>query len=147
MDHTRVTCPNCGGHFEIHVRATRGKCPHCSISLIYETVREPPVQEMPRAAPEPAEPAAVPPPVVQPPPSEPAPSEQPAAEAPPQAVQEKVDITRIEHLVDAMDHERGAPRPSISDIAVIESLVPDTGHLSIEKKVDRLLRSRTRTKG
>jgi len=144
MDHTRVTCPNCGGNFDIHVRATRGKCPHCSISLIYETVREPPAQETPRSVPEPA---AVSPPAVQPPPSEPAPSEQPAAEAPPQAVQEKVDITRIEHLVDAMDHERGAPRASISDIAVIESLVPDTGHLSIEKKVDRLLRSRTRTKG
>ncbi|MDD5778518.1 MAG: hypothetical protein PHU95_03625 [Candidatus Thermoplasmatota archaeon] len=144
MDHTRVTCPNCGGHFEIHVRATRGKCPHCSISLIYETVREPPVQETPRSVPEPA---AVSPPAVQPQPSEPAPSEQPAAEASLEAVEEKVDITRIEHLVDAMDHERGAPRASISDIAVIESLDPDTGHQSIEKKVDRLLRSRTRAKG
>lgn len=61
--------------------------------------------------------------------------------------QEKVDIARIEHLVDSMGEGSDIPRASISDIAVIESLSPDTGRDSIEKKVDRLLRSRGQIKG
>ena len=135
MEQTSVTCPNCGGSFMVHVRATRGKCPHCTISLIYETVREPPkLSEPPKSV-----------------------FHQdricgqdifsPDSPIPKQTKkQERVNLLYIEQVVDAMGHEGTVSKTSISDIAVIETLNPDIDHPSIEKNVDRLLRSRSKTK-
>jgi len=60
--------------------------------------------------------------------------------------QEKVNLLYIEQVVDAMGHKGTVPKISVSDIAVIETLDPDIDHPSLEKKVDRLLRSRSKTK-
>jgi len=119
----------------VHVRATRGKCPHCTISLIYETVREQPIP------PEHSKPVL----------QQGRPCEQdalaPVSSIPTRTTkQEKVNLLYIEQVVDAMGHKGTVPKISVSDIAVIETLDPDIDHPSLEKKVDRLLRSRSKTK-
>ena len=144
MDQTGVTCPNCGVEFSVNVRATRGKCPHCSIALVFETVREP---SEPPTAPELSEQTKSPVSGSQPiqsikesvVPTVPAVSKGAAK-------QEKVDIVRIEQMVDALGGQRSVSKTSISEIAVIEAINPDAGHSSIDKKVDRLLRSRSKSK-
>jgi hypothetical protein len=129
----------------VHIRATRGKCPNCNISLIYETIRERPATVGPRsslAQPEPPDRLLQP------------------AEIPGEnkmlngqthtgetVLQEKVEISQIERMVDAMGREGTMAKASISDIAVIDALAPDTGHASIEKKVDRVLRSKSKSRG
>ena len=144
MEQTHVTCPNCGSDFSVHVRATRGNCPQCSIGLVFETVKE--QTELPKSYEKLEQPRQL---------ERMSQSAQPSqASTEPTVIaiserttrKEKVDIVRIEQMIDAMGYTDAVSKASISDIAVIESLTPDTGHASIDEKVDRLLRSHLKSK-
>ncbi|HHH78387.1 MAG TPA: hypothetical protein ENL18_04150 [Thermoplasmatales archaeon] len=115
-----VKCPNCGKDFEVNENATRGKCPYCKISLVFENVVEtPPVRSHVADAGK---------------------RETKAAQKK-GVVEEKVDISHIEYAVDALSVEDINPR-NISDIAAIESIEMENDYLPIEKRVDRILKSR-----
>jgi predicted nucleic acid-binding Zn-ribbon protein len=144
MEQTRVTCPNCGEDFSVNVRATRGKCPQCSISLVFETVKEQTeLHKTSERSEQPKQPEST---IrsVQSPQECMEPSATTISEG--TAKKEKVNILYIEQMIDAMSQNGIVSKTSISDIAVIESLTPDTDHTSIDKKVDRILRSQSKPK-
>ncbi|NIA09532.1 MAG: hypothetical protein GWP10_07350 [Nitrospiraceae bacterium] len=116
MEKVTVKCPNCGKDFEVNENATRGKCPYCKISLIFENVAESPKEKTPEKS----------------------------RTAKRKVIEENVDISHIENAVDELIAERPNPK-GIMDIAVIESIEiePDESeYLSLEKKVDKILKTR-----
>jgi len=119
MGKVKVTCPNCGKDFEVDADATRGKCPYCKISLIFENVEEK---------------SQSPPP----------PAEEPKRRRR-GVVEEKVNISYIENVVDMLPL-KSEPKPKeISDVAVMELIEKETdeiGNSDIEKKVDKILKTR-----
>ncbi|MFO8132656.1 MAG: hypothetical protein R6U10_01795 [Thermoplasmatota archaeon] len=133
MAQTVVTCPNCETSFEVDVNATRGKCPSCSISLIYEDV--PAARQTPQP-PEPSrggrkgqkqEKASTP---------QSEQREQPDADV----VEETVDIGRVEAAVDAIVERTVTDRKTrAADIAAVESIEPERDYSDVDKKVEKLL--------
>jgi len=121
MEKVPVKCPNCGKDFEVNENATRGKCPYCKISLVFENV-----VEVPSAGGQAADTEK---------------QEERKTRQKKGVVEEKVDISRIENAVDALAVEDVNPK-NISDIAAIESIEMENDYLPIEKKVDRILKSR-----
>lgn len=115
MEKVPVKCPNCGRDFEVNANATRGKCPYCKISLIFENVVETGREQ------------AVP--------------KQDVMMKKKGILEEKVEISLIENAVDELPMDETSPK-NISDIAAIESIEREHDYLSMEKKVDRILKSR-----
>ncbi|MEA2054418.1 MAG: hypothetical protein U9O96_04795 [Candidatus Thermoplasmatota archaeon] len=114
MEKVQVKCPNCGENFEVNVNTTRGKCPHCKISLIFENVGVEHPQKAIGGQPERKK----------------------------DVLEENVNISYIENAIDNL-FERATPSPKkISDVAVIESIGPESNYLSVEKKVDKILKAR-----
>lgn len=125
MAQTVVTCPNCETSFKVNINATRGKCPSCDISLVFEDVSGKPAQR-PGQRPEPRK------------------AEEPMLEEPTQmenkAIEETVDIGRIEAAVDAIVERTVTGRKTrAADIAAVESIEPDRDYSDVEKKVEKLL--------
>lgn len=57
--------------------------------------------------------------------------------------EEKVDITFIEKMVDAMCEEKKIRQPHhIADIVVIETIHPEMHYNLIEKEVDKIIKSK-----
>jgi len=115
MEKVKVTCPNCGKDFDVDVNATRGKCPYCKISLIFENVEEKP-QSSPQAEVQRRRKRGI--------------------------LEEKVDISYIENVVDSLSEQPAYGAKDISDIAVIELLEEESNEPDIEKKVDRIIRAK-----
>lgn len=128
MAQTAVTCPNCETSFKVDVDATRGECPSCGISLIFEDVssaqQTPPTEQPVEAGP--AEETATLPKM----------EEQPADDV----VEETVDIQRIEAAVDGIvERTVTGGETRAADIAAVESIKPERDYSDVEKKVEKLL--------
>ena len=117
MEKVNVTCPNCGKDFEVDVNATRGKCPHCKISIIFENVEEKHAENKPK----------------------PEVGKQRRRKG---VLEEKVNISYIERFVDSISGEFSPSPSKISDIAVIDLIEEESGETDIEKKVDKILKTR-----
>ncbi len=130
MAETVVTCPNCETSFTVDVNATRGKCPSCSISLIFEDA--PTGQQ----APQPSEPSRAPGKQKKKRMPEPEPRSQPDTDV----VEETVDIGRVEAAVDAIVERTVTGRKTrAADVAAVESIEPQRDYSDVDKKVEKLL--------
>ncbi|RLF45091.1 MAG: hypothetical protein DRN17_03175 [Thermoplasmata archaeon] len=119
MGKVKVTCPNCGKDFEVDENATRGKCPYCKISLIFENVEEK------------FKPSSLP-------------AEEPKRRRR-EVLEEKVNVSYIENLVDMLPMKSEPEPKEISDVAVMELIEKETDEADssdIEKKVDKILKNR-----
>lgn len=128
MAQTVVTCPNCETSFKVDVDATRGTCPSCDISLVFEDIpaAQPPSLEQ---TPEPRQPEKRVP-------AAPDEQRQPAGKA----IEESVDIQHIEAAVDTIVERSSAGRqPRAADLAAAASVEPKRDYSDVEKKVEDLL--------
>ena len=126
MAQTVVICPNCETSFPVNVNAIRGKCPSCDISLIFEDISGQPTQQPPQQAPETQN-------ILEPMLEEPSKLES-------NAIEESVDIGRIEAAVDAIVEQTVTDRKTrAADIAAVESIELDRDYSDLEKKVEKLL--------
>jgi len=117
MGKVKVTCPNCGKDFDVNADATHGKCPYCKISLIFENV-----EEKSRSPPPPAE--------------------EEVKRQRREVVEEKVNISHIENMVDMLPMKYELKPKEISDVAVMELIEKEADNSDIENKVDKILRAK-----
>ncbi len=120
MEKAGVTCPNCGKDFEVNVNATRGKCPYCKISLVFENAVV--KRKSPTTGKEPIE-------------------SQSETRIQKGISGVNVDISRIENAVDGLVGAAVSNPKKISDVAVIESIELESDYLPLEKKVDKILKA------